>query len=86
MPSPLTPDNHPSATSDSIPPVATSIHQLWEKVTRLRQELREIQQRLGTPQETPDDFVRAHQVGHDICNTMLIIQMLTDLRNLEKTD
>lgn len=84
----------PSSSSDAhLAPDPTprsstqiSISQLWTLIQDLRKDLTHLQQRLGTAEEEPEDFMRAHQLGHEICNKLLIVQMLAELQALEREE
>jgi hypothetical protein len=42
----------------------------------LEQELKEIQHRLGTPAERPNDLDRASSVGHQLTNLMCLAVLM----------
>ena len=59
-----------------------TILQLWHVVNQLTDELSCVQHRLGTKQEQADDLSMAQRLGHEICNKVQVIQMLSDLEQM----
>jgi hypothetical protein len=50
----------------------------WCKLHQLIDELSHIQGRLGTPLEQSDDYAHVRQLGHEIRNKLLLLQLWAD--------
>ncbi|HZL45579.1 MAG TPA: hypothetical protein VFC28_05075 [Opitutaceae bacterium] len=49
-----------------------AVRRIFSEAPLLEQELKEIQRRLGTSEERPDDMPRAALVGHELTNMMCL--------------
>jgi len=60
---------NPAVDLTRIPPAVDwpdAVTEEWCRMHRLIQELSAVQQRLGTPLEEPEDFLRVRELGSDI--------------------
>ena len=48
------------------------VRRIYADAPALEQELKKIQQRLGTPGEQPDDMTRVVVIGHELTNMMCL--------------
>jgi len=48
------------------------VRRIYSDAPLLEQELKEIQRRLGTPDERPEDMLRAPVIGHELTNMMCL--------------
>ena len=57
------------------------IRSIYSDAPVLEQELKEIQRRLGTPDERPGDMLRAAVIGHELTNMMCLAVLMQGLNN-----
>ncbi len=55
------------------------VRRIYANAPLLEQELKIIQSRLGTPNEQPDDMVRATAIGHELTNMMCLAVLMQGL-------
>jgi hypothetical protein len=55
------------------------IRGIYSDAPVLEQELKQIQRRLGTPGEQPDDMARATVIGHELTNMMCLAVLMQGL-------
>ena len=55
------------------------VRRIYAEAPGLEQELKEIQRRLGTPDERPDDMERAAVIGHELTNMMCLAVLVQGL-------
>ncbi len=71
---------------ESMQPVTPQRQALMEAVNRhfakapmIEHEIAELQRRLGTPQERPDDLERANKAAHQLANMMCMALLIGDI-------
>jgi hypothetical protein len=52
------------------------VRRIYSDAPALEAELKQIQQRLGTPAEQPDDMVRVVVIGHELSNMMCLAVLM----------
>jgi hypothetical protein len=58
------------------------VHRANSDAPMLEQELKEIQRRLGTPDERPGDLERASAVGHQLTNLMCLAVLMQGMMEI----
>ncbi len=55
------------------------VRRIYSDAPVLEQELKTIQRRLGTPDERPEDMVRAAMIGHELTNMMCLAVLMKEM-------
>jgi len=55
------------------------VRRIYADAPVLEQELKEIQRRLGTPDERPEDMTRATVIGHELTNMMCLAVLMREM-------